>query len=291
MARRAPMMAALACSRSWQVSTMMASTPPRSRPAAHCLIGVAQLGEPGVAERGQLGARPDRAQHPARPLRRGPPVRRFPGDPGARLGQLGDPAGYPVLAQVAEVRAERVGGDAVDPGLEVAVMHRADHVRPGDVEDLVTAFVAVEIADGGRARLQHGPHRAIRHDHPLGRGRLLSVLLPGRPGGVRHSDPYSSGDACLPGRPRRTRPQRPGHRSAHRGARNLEAPEERGRGGGGVIELSGVRKLTSPAVIAGLRGLERCRRGSQRSGRSPGHGVAGRPRSAPSTRRTSTTSR
>jgi len=34
MARFAPMMAALACSRSWQVSTTIASTPPRSRPAA-----------------------------------------------------------------------------------------------------------------------------------------------------------------------------------------------------------------------------------------------------------------
>ena len=36
MARRAPMIAALACSRSWQVSTISASAPPRSRPAAFC---------------------------------------------------------------------------------------------------------------------------------------------------------------------------------------------------------------------------------------------------------------
>ena len=34
MARRAPMIAALACSRSWQVSTISASVPPRSRPSA-----------------------------------------------------------------------------------------------------------------------------------------------------------------------------------------------------------------------------------------------------------------
>jgi hypothetical protein len=33
IARRAPMIAAFACSRSWQVSTTMESTPPRSRPA------------------------------------------------------------------------------------------------------------------------------------------------------------------------------------------------------------------------------------------------------------------
>ena len=34
MARRAPMIAALVCSRSWQVSMMSASAPPRSSPAA-----------------------------------------------------------------------------------------------------------------------------------------------------------------------------------------------------------------------------------------------------------------
>ena len=34
IARRAPMIAALAWSRSWQVSTISASAPPRSRPAA-----------------------------------------------------------------------------------------------------------------------------------------------------------------------------------------------------------------------------------------------------------------
>jgi hypothetical protein len=36
MARLAPMIAALVCSRSWQVSMMSASAPPRSRPAAFC---------------------------------------------------------------------------------------------------------------------------------------------------------------------------------------------------------------------------------------------------------------
>ena len=34
MARLAPITAALACSRSWHVSITIASTPPRSRPAA-----------------------------------------------------------------------------------------------------------------------------------------------------------------------------------------------------------------------------------------------------------------
>ena len=36
IARFAPMTAALACSRSWQVSITIASTPPRSSPATFC---------------------------------------------------------------------------------------------------------------------------------------------------------------------------------------------------------------------------------------------------------------
>ncbi len=67
IARCAPMIAAFACSRSWQVSTISASAPPASSPAALQLVGVAQLGEGDVAERRQLGARADRAEHPARP--------------------------------------------------------------------------------------------------------------------------------------------------------------------------------------------------------------------------------
>ena len=134
------------------------------------LVGVTQRGEPDVPEGGQLGAGPDRAEHPARPLRRRPRVRGLPGDPRACLGQLPDPVLKTVFAEVAQVRAEGVGGDAVHPGFEVAVVDRADDVGPGEVEDFVAPLVAVEVAEGRRAGLEHGAHRPVGHHHPLGQG-------------------------------------------------------------------------------------------------------------------------
>ena len=95
------------------------------------LVGVAQLAERGVAEGGQLGAGADRAEHPARTARRGPAVGGGPGEPGGRLGQLGDPVGDPVLAQVAQVRAEGVRGDAVRARLEVSVVDPRSRCRAG----------------------------------------------------------------------------------------------------------------------------------------------------------------
>ena len=71
MARRAPFMAALRPSRSNWVSTSSRSTPPSSRPAALLLVGVAQVGVADLAERGELGARADRAGHEAGPARVG----------------------------------------------------------------------------------------------------------------------------------------------------------------------------------------------------------------------------
>ena len=47
-------------------------------------VGVTQVDEGGVAQGGQLGARPDRAQHPAGPVRRGVAVGHLAGDPGTR---------------------------------------------------------------------------------------------------------------------------------------------------------------------------------------------------------------
>ena len=94
IARRAPMIAALACSRSWQVSMRIASTPPREQPPRPALVGVAQVGEAGVAEGRQLGARarPSRAPSGAAPAvahasAASRAIR------AAGLGQLGDPVG------------------------------------------------------------------------------------------------------------------------------------------------------------------------------------------------------
>ena len=90
------------------------------------------------------------------------------GQPGAGLGQLVDPVGDAVLAEVGEVGAEGVGLDAVGADLEVGVVDRADHVRPGDVEDLVAALVALEVVEGQVVLLQHRAHRAVGDDDALG---------------------------------------------------------------------------------------------------------------------------
>ncbi len=134
------------------------------------LIGVAQLAECGVAEGGQLGARADRAEHPARAGWCGPAVGGGPGEPGGRLGQLGDPLRDTVLTEVAQVGAERVGGDAISARLEVSAVDPGHDVGPGYVQDLVAAFVAVEIVNGGVARLEHRAHGPVSHHDSLGEG-------------------------------------------------------------------------------------------------------------------------
>ena len=132
------------------------------------LVGVAQLAERDVAERGQLGARAHRAEHPARAARRGPAVGGGAGQPGGRLGQLDDPVRDPVLAEIGQVRAERVGGDAIRARLEVGLVDPGHDVGPGHVQYLVAALVASEVFDGGIARLEHRAHGPVCHDDSLG---------------------------------------------------------------------------------------------------------------------------
>ena len=151
-------------------------------------VGVAQQGVAGVAQGGQLGARADRAEHEPGVLRRGPGVGRLPGDPGTGLGQLGDPVRDAVLAKVAEVGAEGVGLDAVDADREVRLVDAADDVRPGDVEDLVAALVALEVVQRGVCGLQHRAHRAVGDDDAFGQGGPQAIgpgTHPGSLGAVR----------------------------------------------------------------------------------------------------------
>ena len=93
------------------------------------------------------------------------------GDPRPGLGQLGDPVGDAVLAEVGEVRAERVGRHAVRTGGQVRVVDRAHDVRARYVQDLVAALVALEVVQHGVAGLQHGAHGAVRDQHPAGQRR------------------------------------------------------------------------------------------------------------------------
>ncbi len=73
------------------------------------------------------------------------------GEPGAGLGQLEDPVGDAVLAEVGRGWRRRCWSRRVGPGREVGVVDAADHVRPGDVEDLVAALVALRSRPGSRS--------------------------------------------------------------------------------------------------------------------------------------------
>ena len=120
-----------------------------------------------MAERGQLGARAHGAEHPARAGRRGPAVGGGPGQPGGSLGQFDDPVRDLVLTEVGQVRAERVGGDAIRARPEVGLVDPGHDVGPGDVQYLVAALVTSEVFDGGITRLEHRTHCPVCHDDSL----------------------------------------------------------------------------------------------------------------------------
>ena len=115
--------------------------PSAQQPLRVGLVGVAQLAEGDVAERGQLRAGPHRAEHPTRPFWRGPAVGRRPGQPGGCQRQFPGPVGDPVLTEVGQIGPERVGGDAVRARLQVRLVNPGHDIGPGHVQDLVAAFV------------------------------------------------------------------------------------------------------------------------------------------------------
>ncbi len=129
------------------------------------LVGVAQQRVGRVPESGQFGARPDGAQHPAGPVGGGEGVGLGTGQRGRGQRELLDPVDDVVLGEVRPVGAEGVGLDRVDTDLEILPVHGADDVRPGDGQDLVAAVEAGVIVQRGVVGLQHGAHRAVRHDH------------------------------------------------------------------------------------------------------------------------------
>jgi hypothetical protein len=93
-----------------------------------------------------------------------------------------------------------LGGDAVHPGRKVGVVDGPDDVRPGQVEDLVAALMAVEVAEGDGAGLEHGAHGPVGHDNPLAQGgSQLAGRMPGRAVTCRHRAPHSNGGERPPG--------------------------------------------------------------------------------------------
>ena len=167
-ARRAPTIAAFAWSRSCAVSTRIGVGPAVDEAGDLLLVGVAQGAVRGVPERRQLRARADRAEHEPRIVRGRPPVGDLAGQPRTRLRQLIDAVGDVVLGQVCEIGAETVGFDRVAADLVVRVMNSAHDVGPGDVQNLVAALEPLEVVEVEFEPLQHGAHRAVGDDDPMG---------------------------------------------------------------------------------------------------------------------------
>ena len=167
-----PSTAALTCSRSWQVSTTNASAAAGEQPAAALGVGVAQPGEGLVAQRRQLGAGADRAEHEPRPVRGRHLVGDLAGQPRALLGQLADPlrrcrtrrgwAGSPRTCwsppRPRRPRSRRGGCRATTSGrvsLRISLQPSSPAKSSSDQV-------------GG---LQHGAHRPVGDHDPLVRGR------------------------------------------------------------------------------------------------------------------------
>src|ERR1700726_1693657 len=104
------MMAALAWSRSWQVSTISASAPPRS--SASALSWYVSRNSRNVVWPSVGSLVPG------------------PAEPGPQ------PVGQVVLAEIPQVRAERVGGDAIRARGQIRLVDRGHDVGPGHVQDL-----------------------------------------------------------------------------------------------------------------------------------------------------------
>jgi len=80
-----------------------------------------------------------------------------------------------ILAEVGQVGAEGIGLDRIDAHREVGVVDASHHVRTGDVEDLVTALMALEVVHGRVSRLEHRAHRAIGNQDTLGKSLAKEV--------------------------------------------------------------------------------------------------------------------
>ena len=133
-------------------------------------IGVPDHRVLGVPERRQLGARAHRSQHVALAVRGAHLVGDPAGDGGGLLRQLADLVGDVVVAEIAQVAAERVGLDRVGAGREVVAVDLLDDVGAGLVEDLVAALEVVEVVQRQIGFLQLSAHGPVAHQYPLRQG-------------------------------------------------------------------------------------------------------------------------
>ncbi|MCY1010723.1 hypothetical protein OV079_35200 [Nannocystis pusilla] len=139
-----------------------------------------QVVEAHVAERDQAGAGADRAEHEARPLGGRVLARDLLGDLGGAPVQRVTLAREVELGQHVRHAAEGVGLDAVGPGLEVGGVDVPDDVGPRAHQDLGAAVVTPVVVGGQGARLDHGAHGPVAHEHALLHGPQQRQGAPAR---------------------------------------------------------------------------------------------------------------
>ena len=122
-----------------------------------------------MAERGEPRARPDRAEHEARPPVALHGIDRLARDLGRAPVEREGLIAHPDLAQGDGRGAEAVGLDRVGAGAEMAEMNVAHQVGAALAQDvgevLLAAIVALDIE---LQRLHLGAHRAVAEQHALG---------------------------------------------------------------------------------------------------------------------------
>jgi hypothetical protein len=105
---------------------------------------------------------------------------------------IADAVGDVVVAEVGEVAPEGVGLHRVGTGLEVGAVDAREHLRPGDVEDLVAALEALEVVQGQVGGLQHRPHRPVADEDALAQRIEKRRVVRVGSGGDRHGAQGSS---------------------------------------------------------------------------------------------------
>ena len=172
IARRQPIIAALACSRSHAGLDEEQVDAAFEQAGRLHLVGVAELGEADVPEARQLGAGPDRSRHVAPATVGGVVVGHVAGDAGRGDVELVRPLGDVVLVEHRREAAEAGGLDGVDADVEERPVHARDHVGPGQTQHLVAALErrAAEVVGSEVEVLHVCAERAVEHDHALGDG-------------------------------------------------------------------------------------------------------------------------
>ena len=122
-----------------------------------------------VAERRQLGAGPDRADHVPGLVRGRAVGRDLLGDLGGAAVDLERGIGDLVLVQHERERAERRGLDRIHAGFEVLRVHLGDEVRPGEHQVLVAAFEreSAEVVGAEILALHPGTERTVEDEDAL----------------------------------------------------------------------------------------------------------------------------